>query len=272
MARRTLHRHVLVSALVLGLLASLAITLGHQGAVGSEPTVADQRAVLGEPVAARNPFPRGIVVVGDSITARYDDEPGSRHQGWWSFVARHYDTPVRTYAQSGSGYLRPGMGCTGDTFVQRRAAFRGPAPSVFIVEGGRNDWASCAEGRLVPSSDAAVQQAVTRYLRLVKRQMPESTRILVLGPPWGPTEPWQQRRVTSIVHAAALREGLEYVPTRGALDRHGRTIDGVHPTLSGSLALADVVVGALDQPAPGSTGLAPVERESTARAATDTTP
>jgi hypothetical protein len=143
---------------------------------------------------------------------------------------------------------------------------------VFIVEGGRNDWASCAEGRLVPSSDAAVQQAVTRYLRLVKRQMPESTRILVLGPPWGPTEPWQQRRVTSIVHAAALREGLEYVPTRGALDRHGRTIDGVHPTLSGSLALADVVVGALDQPAPGSTGLAPVERESTARAATDTTP
>lgn len=235
MARRRHGRRVVVA-----LLASLVVSLGvagwRQGAVGTE--------------ASSGPYRHGIVVVGDSITARYDDDPGSERQGWWSFLGRHYDAPVRTYAQSGSGYQRPGRLCTGDTFRHRTAAFDGPAPSVFIVEGGRNDWATCHQGRFVVSSDAAVERAVTQYLTMLRQRLPRTTRIVVLGPPWGPRDPWQQRRITSIVHTAAQRQGLEYVSTRGTLDRPGRTLDGVHPTLAGSRALGDVVIAALARPRP----------------------
>lgn len=235
MARRAYGRRALV-ALALSLLISLGVTALRQGAVGTEP--------------GSGPFPRGIVVVGDSITARYDDEPGSPEQGWWSMVGRHFGAEVRTFAQSGSGYQRPGHRCEGDRFGDRLEAFEGPAPSVFLVAGGRNDWASCRQGDFVVSTDAAVQRAVDAYFTLLQRRLPRSTRIVVLGPPWGPLDPWQQRRITSIVHTAATRHGLEYVSTRGTLDRPGRTHDGVHPTLAGSTALGDVVIAALSSPAP----------------------
>ncbi|KQY58649.1 hypothetical protein ASD11_03060 [Aeromicrobium sp. Root495] len=200
------------------------------------------------------PYRHGIVVVGDSITARYDDEVDSPSQGWWSFVGRHFDAPVRTYAQSGSGYQRPGLRCGGNRFVDRPEAFQGPTPSVFIVEGGRNDWASCREGHFVESTDAAVTKAVNRYLGLVKRRLPASTRIVVLGPPWGPLDPWQGRRITSIVHTAANRLGLEYVSTTGTLDSYERVVDGIHPSRAGSAAIADRVIDALDGPATRTAG------------------
>ncbi|WP_375002913.1 SGNH/GDSL hydrolase family protein [Aeromicrobium sp. CTD01-1L150] len=199
--------------------------------------------------AGDGPYPDGIVVVGDSITARYSDDEGAADQGWWSFVGRHFDADVRTFAQSGSGYQRQGNRCTGDVFADRIEAFEDP-PSVFIVEGGRNDWSTCRDGRRVRATDAAVQDAVVSYLRLARQQLPESTRIVVLGPPWGELHPWEMRRITSIIRTAAGREGLEYVSTTGTLDQHGRTDDGVHPTRAGSKALGDVVVAALSQPAP----------------------
>jgi lysophospholipase L1-like esterase len=234
MARRTIGRRVVV-ALALSLLVSLGVTSLRQGAVGTEP--------------GTGPFPHGIVVVGDSITARYDDDPGSETQGWWSVVGRHFDAPVRTYAQSGSGYQRPGLRCGGNRFQDRPEAFEGPAPSVFLVEGGRNDWASCRQGGFVVSTDAAVQRAVDHYLAMLRHRLPRTTRIVVLGPPWGPLDPWQQRRITSIVHTSAQRHGLEYVDTSGTLDRPGRTVDGVHPTLAGSRALGERVIDALARPA-----------------------
>lgn len=231
MARPRLGRRAITAAVV-----SLLVSLGAAAFLAAAP---------GSENDATGPFPDGIVVVGDSITARYDDDPGSPQQGWWSMVGRHFGADVRTYAQSGSGYQRPGLLCTGNRFGDRLEAFDGPAPSVFIVEGGRNDWSSCRQGGYVESSDRAVQAAVNRYFDLLQQKLPASTRIVVLGPPWGPLDPWQQRRITSIVHTAADRHGLEYVSTRGTLDRPGRTIDGVHPTLAGSEALADVVIAAL---------------------------
>lgn len=194
------------------------------------------------------PYRHGIVVVGDSITARYTDDPGSETQGWWSMVGRHFDTSVRTYAQSGSGYQRPGLRCSGNRFIDRPAAWRGPAPSVFVVEGGRNDWASCVEGRFVRASDARVQAAVDRYFDVLTARLPRTTRIVVLGPPWGPLDPWEGKRVTSIVHAAADRHGLEYVSTQGTLDSWDRVVDGIHPNREGSTAIADRVISALSEP------------------------
>lgn len=230
--RDRLTRRVL-GALLLSLVVSLGVAATRQGATGTEAT------------DAPGPFPGGIVVVGDSITARYVDDPGSDEQGWWSFVGQHFDTEVRTFAQSGSGYQRPGHACNGNRFGDRPEAFDGPAPSVFIVEGGRNDWATCRQGALVVSSDAAVQRGVQSYLTLVRDSLPSTTRIVVLGPPWGPLDPWQKRRITSIVRTSANRLGLEFVDTSGTLDRPGRTVDGVHPTRAGSQALGERVITAL---------------------------
>lgn len=216
---------------------SLGITAVWQGAVGTENE-------------STGPFGDGIVVVGDSITALYNDDAGHEDQGWWSMVGHRFDAEVRTFAQSGSGYQRPGRACQGNRFIDRAEALEGPAPSVFIVEGGRNDWATCREGSFVISTDQAVQDGVDTYLREVRAALPSTTRIVVLSPPWGPMDPWQKRRITSIVHTSALRQGLEYVSAADTLASPDRVVDGVHPNRAGNRAIADVVVAALSAPPP----------------------
>ena len=233
-SRKTTRR-----SLVLAILAALLIApfIAWQGATG------DERVTI-SPLA-----PRGIVVVGDSITARYNDEPGDEKQGWWSMTADHFNAEVTRYAQSGSGYLRPGHACEGNTFIDRPDAYAGRAPSLLIVEGGRNDWATCKDGRYVTAPDDVIAHAVDRYLDTLQTFLPASTRIVVLGPPWGPSNPTNQLRVTAIIKAQAAQHGLQFVSTRGALTAE-RVIDGVHPNRKGSLAIARRVIAALNQTPP----------------------
>lgn len=224
-------------SVVLAILAALLIApfIAWQGATGDIQ-------VPVSPLA-----PRGIVVVGDSITARYNDEPGDEEQGWWSITGEHFDAEVTRYAQSGSGYLRPGHACTGNTFIDRPEAYAGPAPSLLIVEGGRNDWAACQDGHFVTATDDMIEHAVDRYLDTLQTFLP-STRIVVLGPPWGPLDLDNQRRVTAIIERQAQQHGIQFVSTVGTLTAD-RVIDGVHPNRQGSLAIARRVIAALDQPA-----------------------
>lgn len=208
------------------------------------PFLAWQSAQGDERVAPSRLAPHGIVVVGDSITARYNDDPGRAQQGWWSVVGRHFGADVTTYAQSGSGYLRPGARCTGDRFIDRYKAFTGPAPSLLIVEGGRNDWSTCQQGRYVVASDDVIAHAVDRYLDALQTFLPASTRIIIMGPPWGPFDPANGLRVTAIIEASAHGHGLQFVSTSGALTAD-RVVDGVHPNRDGSLAIARRVIAAL---------------------------
>lgn len=193
--------------------------------------------------------PRGIVVVGDSITARYNDVPGDEKQGWWSIVGRHFKAEVTTYAQSGSGYLRPGNVCLGNRFIDRQAAYTSEPPSLFIVEGGRNDWIDCVGGQYVRASDSAIEHAVDTYLSTLQTFLPRSTRIIVLGPPWGPADADQRDRVTSIIESVAKAHGIDFIPTTGSLTADG-VLDGVHPNREGSVAIANHVIEALNQPRP----------------------
>jgi lysophospholipase L1-like esterase len=188
--------------------------------------------------------PDGIVVVGDSITARYDDDPGSARQGWWSMVGRRIGAPVETFAQSGSGYLRRGGRCDGTTFDQREKALEG-SPSIVIIEGGRNDWAVCRDDRVADSTNAEIAEAVDAYLDLVQKQLPSSTRVVVVGPPWGPLQPLERLRVTPIVEQAAKDHDMEYVDTSGTLPPE-HVVDGVHPNRAGSIAIAKRVIATLE--------------------------
>ena len=205
-----------------------------------------QTARGGEQLDPDGPFKGGIVVVGDSITAEYNDDKGDDLEGWWSMVGRHFGAHVTTHAQSGSGYLRQGLACSGDRFGDRAEAYRGTAPSLFIVEGGRNDWASCIEGRHVEAPYADIAQAVNDYLDVLQTNLPRSTRIVVLGPPWGTLDQLGRQRLTAIVYAAAKAHGVQYVSTVGTLDRRERVLDGIHPNRAGSRALADRVIAALE--------------------------
>ncbi|WP_188110496.1 SGNH/GDSL hydrolase family protein [Aeromicrobium ginsengisoli] len=222
-------------SVILAILAALLIA----------PFIAWQGATGDERVAASPLAPRGIVVVGDSITARYNDTPGDADQGWWSVVGYHFHAKVTRYAQSGSGYLRPGHACTGDTFIDRPKAYSGAAPSLLVIEGGRNDWAACQDGRFVTASDAAIDHAVDRYLDTLQTFLPASTRIIVLGPPWGPRDQQNRQRVTAIIAAQAKLHGIQFISTTGALTAD-RVVDGVHPNRKGSLAIARRVIAALD--------------------------
>jgi lysophospholipase L1-like esterase len=210
------------------------------------PFIAWQAATGSAPLPVSRLAPHGIVVVGDSITARYNDKPGDARQAWWSITGDRFDAKVTTYGQSGSGYLRPGLQCTGDTFIDRPDAYAGPDPSLFIVEGGRNDWSTCRDGRYVEASDAVIQHAVDRYLDTLRTFLPRSTRIVILGPPWGPLDPTNGLRVTAIIRAAAASHDMQFVSTTGALNAQ-RVIDGIHPNRQGSLAIARRVISALQR-------------------------
>lgn len=182
-----------------------------------------------------------IAVIGDSISARYNDEPGNAKQAWWSVVGRHYGAPVSVFAESGSGYARAGHHCTGSRFADRLAAVAKTTPKVVIVEGGRNDWAYCTGDSYSETTDGIVRTAVDRFLTTLQATVDPQAKIIVLGPPWGPTDASQQSRITSIIKASADRHQVMFISTRGVFGG-GRTVDGTHPDLAGSMELGKRVI------------------------------
>lgn len=185
-----------------------------------------------------------MTVVGDSITALYNDRPGDERQGWWSIVGRALGVPVERYAQPGSGYLREGDRCRGVRFSAHTGALAS-APSLLVLEGGRNDWSFCRDGVVVPAPDAMVDEAVDAYMDTVQETVPASTRVVVLGPPWGPVAHRHAERVTGIVRSQAQAHGFEFVDMAGVLDASS-VYDGIHPDRDGSRAIARRVLAALE--------------------------
>lgn len=192
---------------------------------------------------ARAGDPRSMLVVGDSISASYNDEPGSPLQGWWSLVARELGYAPTVLAEAGSGYQRPGAGCTGTAFDDRPGVFDQPAPDLVVVEGGRNDWARCDGTDLVEVEPEIVLAAADDFLGRLTRAYPDA-RVVVLAPPWGPLQQRYVDDVTSAIEAAAERHGCEFVTMDGVLTP-ARTPDGVHPDIGGSKAIAETVLLAL---------------------------
>lgn len=190
--------------------------------------------------AASNPR---IAVFGDSISARYNDKPGNSRQAWWSIVGRHYKIGVKTFAQSGSGYVRDGRRCTGNRFGDRVDAVARSSPRIVIVEGGRNDWAYCTGRALSETSNAQVKAAVDRFLTKLKRALP-TTKIYVLGPPWGTRDASQRSRINSIIKSSAKRHQMLFIDTQGVFEGK-RTLDGTHPNRVGSKALGNRVIEAI---------------------------
>lgn len=92
--------------------------------------------------------------------------------------------------------------------------------------------------------DDVIAHAVDRYLDALQTYLPRSTRIIVLGPPWGPLDRANGIRVTAIVRAQAASHGMQFISTTGTLTA-GRVVDGVHPNRAGSKAIGNRVITAL---------------------------
>lgn len=196
-----------------------------------------------ERVSASSSGP-GVAVIGDSITARYNNDSGSQGQGWWSFVAKRYGVRMETFAESGSGYQRPGNHCGGMTFGERLKDVVAVKPRIVFIEGGRNDWAHCVGDRLVVSSDAEVSTGVDAFLTRLQNALPASTVYYVLGPPWGPIDTGQRDRVTRIIEASAIAHAMTFISTAGTLNDDD-VLDGTHPNRAGSIAIARAVTEAI---------------------------
>ena len=231
------HAHMFVHATVRSIL--IALVLGVLVAVfgthviGSRATASDQRGA----------GPR-LVVMGDSITASYNDDDGDERQGWWSMVGRHLNQQVVRSAQAGSGYIRRGAErCDGTRFYDRRNDLRGA--DIVIIEGGRNDWKRCGTD-MATVGVHDVRAAIVKLLDWVDRQ-PVADKNVYLMSPWGPMDQLAGITMTQIIQTEAEIHGFHFIDTWGALSaKPGRTYDGIHPTLAGSTSLYRYVIANSD--------------------------
>ncbi|MRJ77133.1 hypothetical protein GEV29_11340 [Aeromicrobium sp. SMF47] len=230
-----------VTAVVCALTACAA--LAHPG------RSQDAGATAAEDVrqAAATPARATMVVIGDSISAAYSDTGAPERRAWWSMLADTIDVDPIVVAEGGAGYLRRGTRCRGRSFQQSIDAHAAliRAAEVVVIEGGVNDRSYCLTRRRnghgdAPSSAQQVSRAVRPALRRVAELAGDDATVIVTAP-WGgarkiaPSGRWIPR----IIEAAARENGLEYVDTAtDAIRPRHRTLDGVHPSLSGSTAIA----------------------------------
>lgn len=224
-------------------LVAIALAVGLVSLTTTQETPRATAAAAGTTAPGAGAF-TDMTVVGDSITALYNDRPGDARQGWWSIVGRHLGVPVERYAQSGSGYLKVGRRCTGDTFGDRPGALASH-PDLLVLEGGRNDWSYCRDGLPAVAPDGMVEEAVTGYMDAVRDSVPATTRVIVLGPPWGPEAHEHAARVTAIVRAQAEAHGFEFVDMTDVLDA-STVYDGTHPDREGSRRIAQRLIAHLE--------------------------
>lgn len=188
-----------------------------------------------------------ILIIGDSITARYNDVPGSPRRGWWSYVGAVLDSDVITSAQSGTGFLSRGGAkecaltsknslTTFATRVKREVTK--VKPDTLIIAGGANDWRRCSNGTVKTTSSKVVRKQIHSFMKVLERQraaagIPRS-RVLITDPR-GSSRLAARSMVERILAKETKQHGFVYVRLTPLPDRQTR--DRTHPNAAGSRAL-----------------------------------
>lgn len=224
--------------------AALALVIAVLGSsVLTAAVAAPSHGTASATVHAGKAHHKRLLVIGDSITSKYNDRPGSPRQGYWSILARRFGAGADTKAEGNSGFVKPGrLDCSGTTFDQRlRGAFRHRVrdADALVVAGGRNDFHTCANGKLVWVSDAEIAAAVDKFFDDLLAIRPPD-RCTAVFTPWGPRGTRNRARVTSIIQRSATDHGYVFVGTAGVLTRYN-TNDGIHPDRRGNERLATVL-------------------------------
>jgi len=228
---------------------------------GAQPNARGQRVISRQVVRAIAGYARtarskpasatagpSVMVVGDSITSWFSNEPGSPSQGWWSMLGRQIGaSSVRTSAEGGSGMNVQGNQCTGTAFGQRLQHLQ--RADILIVEVGRNDYKSCGSDRLLRYMSAESQRpGVETYVRAL------SARVAELGmrpsqvwfvTPWGTREEAAREAMQGIIRTAATAPDIGFSFIETPVLPASMTIDGIHPNRRGNTLLAGVVRAAV---------------------------
>jgi lysophospholipase L1-like esterase len=204
--------------------------------------------VLGGIPADAAPRPNGtLLVIGDSITARYDDVVGPK-RGWWSVVAEKAGMKAIVSAESGSGFLMRGATlpdgtaggtCSGSGFTQRLDVVKAVKPDAIVVAGGRNDFKICVAGKKRAATRAETKTAIATYMRnlsTLTRSLGIPASNVYVASPWGSAYADQGRYIRPWVKAFGELHGFTWLPTGTLASKY--TLDGTHPNAAGNVELA----------------------------------
>jgi lysophospholipase L1-like esterase len=222
-----------------------------------------------------------MVIIGDSITARYNDIVGSTSRGWWSYLGDKLDLRVIRHAERGSGFGKRGKSadgtnvCGGTTFYERlkrtTVVANVKAARVVIVAGGVNDYMTCVyrDGawKQVASTRADVEYEIHRTMLRLAELRPTSKSSVYITAPFGPYEPVAATKawIVPFIQAEAKAAGFRYVDTANGTLYGNRTDDQVHPNAAGNLQLYRDLYnnGSMERWAAGVTGYAGVTSSPT---------
>lgn len=196
-----------------------------------------------------------LMVVGDSISAtsryaRTGSEPG-KIKAWW---ARLGFKTVKVDAVAGSGMLstgtvadKTGASCrAGKTFLERIDEIDLRA-KILIIEGGRNDFKRCVNGKITRATTHQATKEIKSYLKAVSDKIAASDsgpKVYVMSP-WGRTFTSQRSKIAPIVEEHAKAYGFQWIMLP-ALSRTYTIADGTHPNNRGAKRLADLVIANSD--------------------------
>ncbi|KQP81628.1 SGNH/GDSL hydrolase family protein [Aeromicrobium sp. Leaf291] len=181
-----------------------------------------------------------LLVIGDSTSSWYNEEPGSPSEAWWAIVARQLGADVTLSAEHGSGMWARGNKCQGTKFGDRLGEVSRIRPSLIIVAGGFNDTHGCdASNKKVPIYESSSKRAVDIYLTALADRVDsiglDRSKVYVTTP-WGSSKMdahywmWREQK------AVAERLGFTYVTMR--FNDSAQTVDTVHQNRQGNLNMA----------------------------------
>lgn len=171
-----------------------------------------------------------LTVMGDSISAWYNDTPGDSMQAWWSMLGRRESMKTNVSAIGGTGMINKGPGCTKTTYGQRMRDIR-KSTDILIVEGGRNDFHLC--GNVLTKRE--IKAGVARYFKslnkTVRKYKIKNVKVVTI---WGHNLKNQRDRVAPFVKRYAERYGYDFKLVNL---KRSETTDGTHPNRKGSVKI-----------------------------------
>jgi lysophospholipase L1-like esterase len=177
-----------------------------------------------------------IAVIGDSYTAG-SDQGGNGPKGWtthvWQALTQHGIAVTPTVAaEGGAGYCTRGI--HGSVFEDLTVRAVKPTDVLVVFFGSRNDE---------DVDPTRLSVAMYGTLKLA-RQIAQSAKFLVIGPPWPSADaPPTIRRIRDVLGYQAELAGATFVDPIAARWFVGKPeligADGVHPTDAGHEYMAE---------------------------------
>jgi len=171
-----------------------------------------------------------LTVMGDSISAWYNDKPGDASQAWWSMLARNERMNANVSAIGGTGMINKGPGCGYSTYSQRMKDIKKSTDTLYI-EGGRNDFHLCGDVLTKRQIKSGIAKYFKSLDKTVKKYRIKDVKVVTI---WGSKFKNHRDRVVPFVKRYAERYGYDFKLINL---KRSETTDGTHPNRRGSVKI-----------------------------------